>query len=142
MPRFRERGQNEYQLVAQSLSNGYLYQHSATGCFLERPRGPNRRMPMLLLRLLILLLLALDWWDDPHQGASPFSQPLSSQSALSATPNRAESMARTTPAIPLGEACPGLPGDLVSPGNRSSVRMPSGLLAYPPPLYAYLSLRC
>ncbi len=37
---------------------------------------------MILGRFLLLLLLACDWWGDPHQGRSLFSGPLSSQQAI------------------------------------------------------------
>ena len=38
---------------------------------------------MLPVRVFLLLLLALEWWDDPLHGASLFSQRMASQHALS-----------------------------------------------------------
>lgn len=98
---------------------------------------------MLWLRLFVLALLALEWWDEPLHGHSLTSEPLSSQPALlSAARPRAGGDSLQSSVLPQPADCLTAHG-LVPPVGASALLYYGASAALPRThsLYLFMALR-
>jgi hypothetical protein len=102
-------------------------------------------MFLLLSRLFLLLLLAVDWADDPYFGHSPLSRPLSSQDAfchsLAHRVAVLQAVHRGWSTTPLLQPSELTTASQVKPPIRAGEKEQRFLSANDP-LYAYMSLQC
>lgn len=96
---------------------------------------------MAWLRFLVLLVLAIDWWEEPLHGSSLLSEPLSSQPALfSSARLRGDSLFSSVPPPP-GDTLSGHAPDPVADLGLLSEPGGDDALPHPPSRYVLMALR-